>query len=103
MSSGALTPERIEKAAKHILSLTWREGNQEENETILAGLREQKENRWIPITERIPTEQDADHRGLIKAYSAELDQATVCVWHHILDDGVTSHWRPLPQPPEKGA
>ena len=54
---------------------------------------------WNILTERPPTADDADHYGFIIAYSDSMKQSTVCVWHHILDDNVTTHWRQLPQPP----
>lgn len=59
--------------------------------------------RWVPMSERFPTEKDADRLGFIIAHSDSMGQSTVCVWHHVLDDGVTSHWMPLPAAPEEGA
>lgn len=61
----------------------------------------QAEKRWIPISERYPTEKDANSNGLIIAYSAYLMKTTVCTWHHIIDDGVTSHWMPMPELPKE--
>lgn len=58
--------------------------------------------RWVPMGERLPTEKDADRLGFIIAHSDSMGQSTVCVWYQVLDDGVTSHWMPLPSPPEKG-
>lgn len=58
---------------------------------------------WVPCCERLPTEEDADHHGQIIAYSADIGQSTVCVWHHIIGDGATTHWMPLPKPPEDRA
>ena len=58
--------------------------------------------RWVPMSERFPTEKDADRLGFIIAHSDSMGQSTVCVWHHVLDDGVTSHWMPLPVAPEEG-
>lgn len=54
---------------------------------------------WIPCSERLPTEEDADHLGFIIAHSADMNQSTVCAWHNILGDGVTTHWMAMPTPP----
>lgn len=56
---------------------------------------------WIPVAERLPEEKDADRLGFIIAHSASMGQSTVCTYHHIFDDDVTTHWMPLPAP-EKG-
>lgn len=57
--------------------------------------------QWISLKDRPPTEKDADHLGFIIAYSKSMGRSTVCTWHHILDDGVTSHWMPMPQLPKE--
>lgn len=54
---------------------------------------------WINCRERMPEETDADHLGYILAYSASMNQSTVCPWYHIIGDGVTTHWMKMPEPP----
>lgn len=58
---------------------------------------------WISMNERAPTQEDANEHGYIIAYSEELGIYTVCKWHFVLDDGVTSHWMRIPKPPPKCA
>jgi hypothetical protein len=55
-------------------------------------------DRWIPVMGQNPGENSL---GYVLAYSAELDQITMCRWWHILGDGVTTHWMPLPEPPKE--
>jgi hypothetical protein len=63
--------------------------------------RLKEERRWIPLTERIPTEQDADSRLCIEAYSKHLEQYIICRWYFVLDDKETTHWRKITQLPEE--
>lgn len=55
---------------------------------------------WISLFERQPSIEDADSLGCIMAYSECMNQITVCAWHCIWGDGVTTHWRSLPAPPK---
>ena len=56
--------------------------------------------RWIPVTERLPTEEDADDDGFMFAYTTEHKKiiarwTDVCIFSEFI-----THWVPLPEAPE---
>ena len=67
-------------------------------QTIITAL--QAYQPWIPCSERMPTEDDADENGHILAYSEGLQRSTICLWYHIIGDNVTTHWRENVEPPK---
>lgn len=58
--------------------------------------------KWIPVTERFPTEDDADDNGFVFAYTTE-NKKIIARWTDVcrFSEFVT-HWMPLPQPPKEG-
>lgn len=58
--------------------------------------------KWIPVSERLPTADDADRIGRVWAvHKGELPKA----WHYTLIQDYAkffTHWMPLPEPPEEG-
>lgn len=65
--------------------------------------------RWIPVSERLPTDDDADEKGNVLCYwtdeAIETYQARwIEEWNSDKNhkDKIT-HWRPLPAPPERSA
>lgn len=58
--------------------------------------------QWIPVTERLPVESDADSKGRV---FARLRGEETKIWHWSLvvdySDNFT-HWMPLPACPEDG-
>ena len=58
------------------------------------------EQPWIPVTERLPEESDADSKGRV---FARLRGEETKIWHWSLvvdySDNFT-HWMPLPEPPK---
>lgn len=63
------------------------------------------ERRWIPVTERRPTDADTDDKrgyGCVEVYSPSsgVDVASVDWVNDFVND--VTHWRPLPQPPKEG-
>lgn len=76
-----------------ILSNMWQEIGQPTKELDLAITALQAYQPWIPCSERMPTEDDADENGHILAYSEGLQRSTICLWYHIIGDNTTTHWR----------
>ena len=56
------------------------------------------ENRWIPVTERLPEGNDGDEIGDVLVWRGEAD---VMPWCDVDDTWEVTHWRPLPKTPEK--
>ena len=76
-------------------------------EAVLSALDElrllkEKETRWIPVSERLPTEQDANSKGKIVAWCTSFNGTEVELnWRLIETDGVVTHWRVCIEPPEQ--
>jgi hypothetical protein len=55
--------------------------------------------RWIPVSERMPTEEDADWNGEVIAYSPDpaitVSASSVPMSHHF------THWKRLTPPEDK--
>ena len=60
--------------------------------------------RWIPVTERLPEENDADARGYVLAIS-RWDGCINSHAHHAVSrvPNAFTHWMPLPEPPKESA
>lgn len=56
--------------------------------------------QWIPVSERLPTEEDSDDNGFVYAYTAEK-RKIIALWTDVcrFSEFVT-HWMPLPEPPK---
>ena len=58
-------------------------------------------SKWIPVTERLPEESDADSKGRV---FARLRGEETKIWHWSLvvdySDNFT-HWMPMPKAPEE--
>ena len=58
--------------------------------------------RWIPVSERLPTEQDANSKGKIVAWCTSFNGTEVELnWRLVEKDGVITHWRIGIEPPEQ--
>lgn len=58
---------------------------------------------WIPVSERLPTEADADE-GMVLTYDTFLNKETfpydlINEWNATHDNKIT-HWKPLPEQPK---
>lgn len=55
--------------------------------------------RWTPVGERMP-----EHNGFVLTYLdigiCDIAHYNKHIWHGECVEGVVTHWRPLPQPPE---
>jgi NAD-specific glutamate dehydrogenase len=59
---------------------------------------------WIPCSERMPTEDDADEKGLVLTYDSRKRQETF-PWHEVgkwnqIHEVKFTYWKPLPEPPK---
>ena len=55
--------------------------------------------RWIPVEERLPTEDDADERGCVSVIHINGSKN---IWHWSSADSIlVTHWMPLLKGPEK--
>ena len=59
---------------------------------------------WIPVSEMLPTEDDADEKGLVLTYDKLENQETfpwdkIEEWNATKDNKIT-HYKPLPEPPK---
>ena len=59
------------------------------------------ERRWIPVTERLPTREDANETGSILAINKDEKYVGRWIWDIVArwPDEFTD-WMPLPQPPK---
>ena len=60
--------------------------------------------RWIPVSERLPTEYDAkNNRGgfVLIHRSKSVWDVDFARWYNVTNDDLTSHWMPLPEPPQE--
>ena len=60
--------------------------------------------RWVPVSERLPTEADADENDMVLTLDTEGKQETfehydIKEWNEKHPDKIT-HWRTLPPKPE---
>ena len=56
--------------------------------------------KWIPVTERLPTEEDANEEGLVLVRNIGCPQYEAMDWDQVkMFRSRISHWMPLPQPP----
>ena len=60
--------------------------------------------RWIPVSERLPTENDAKNNRagyvLVHRKSSAWD-FDMCKWHNVEYLELATHWMPLPDPPQE--
>ena len=56
--------------------------------------------KWIPVTERLPTEDDADGDGFVFAYTVE-NKKIIALWTDVCKfSEFVTHWMPLPPAPK---
>lgn len=59
-------------------------------------------NGWIPVSERLPTADDADENGevLVLLTPELMPQKFIFGWRSLSRVGKTTMWQPLPKLPE---
>ena len=58
-------------------------------------------SNWIPVTERMPTDDDADHNGAIIGNHYLFGVRVVCLDNIEKRPAHYTHWMPLPEPPKE--
>ena len=57
--------------------------------------------RWIPVSERLPTKDDANSKGKIIAWCTSFNGTEVELnWRLVETSGVITHWRVGMEPPK---
>lgn len=80
-------------------------GNYPVQEVLLidAALRQyRKPEPWIPVSERLPSKDDADDDGFVLIHTIDWHATGICKYSEV-DDGITTHWKRMPEPPEEDA
>lgn len=60
--------------------------------------------RWIPVSERLPTKEDAKNNraGYVLVYrKSSAWDFDMCKWHNVEYLELATHWMPLPNPPQE--
>ena len=58
--------------------------------------------RWIQVSERLPTEEDANSKGKIIAWCTSFNGTEVDLnWRLVETSGVITHWRVGMEPPQE--
>ena len=75
----------------------------------VAALREQEERRWIPVTERLPDENNRWVLCLCVSGAIEVLKFDYTMWNwdaqypgRCYMENYVTHWMPLPEPPREG-
>lgn len=57
--------------------------------------------KWIPVTERLPTREDADETESIVAIHKDEGEAGIWSWDIVcIHHSAFTHWMPLPEAPK---
>ena len=74
----------------------------------VAALREQEERRWIPVTERLPDENNRWVLCLCVSGAMEVLKFDYTMWNwdaqypgRCYMENYVTHWMPLPEPPKE--
>jgi hypothetical protein len=58
--------------------------------------------RWIPVSERMPTEEDGDRYGLVLKWDSITGSVQVDSWNHFGTHNVCfTHWQRITPPEDK--
>lgn len=76
-------------------------GNHPEiNTAVKHAIEALERTRWIPVSERLPTKDDADRLGRVLSYNSYMDWVDTFSWHGVEHSDSVTHWMPLPGAPE---
>jgi len=90
------------KQVNYIRSLGVEVFHDEELTALDMAIEALERTRWIPISKRLPTEQDANSKGKIVAWCTSFNGTEVELnWRLVKKDGVMTHWRIGIEPPEQ--
>ena len=57
--------------------------------------------KWIPVSERLPTEEDANEEGVVLVHNIGCPMYEAMDWDQVEMFSTISHWMPLPEPPKE--
>ena len=96
---------KIDEAIKELKScnpLTGDDKNDSKHfEAVDMAIEALERTRWIPVSERLPTREDAGPSGDVLCYDAEEKFQLPCGWLTVGKLEYVSHWMPLPEPPDQ--
>lgn len=68
----------------------------------MEAIKNSQASRWIPVGERLPTEEDANSKGKIIAWCTSFNGTEVGLnWRLVETSGVITHWRVGMEPPQE--
>lgn len=72
------------------------------NTAVKHAIEALERTRWIPVSERLPTKDDANSKGKIIAWCTSFNGTEVDLnWRLVETDGVITHWRVGMEPPKE--
>ena len=58
--------------------------------------------KWIPVSERLPTEEDANEEGVVLVHNIGCPMYEAMDWDQVeMFSRTISHWMPLPEAPKE--
>ena len=68
----------------------------------MEAIKNSQASRWIPVSERLPTKEDANSKGKVIAWCTSFNGTEVDLnWRLVETDGVITHWRVGMEPPQE--
>jgi hypothetical protein len=62
----------------------------------------EKIQQWIPISDRLPTKEDANAQGMVLVIAEATNYVDIWNWEHVNKvQGLFSYWMPTPKLPEE--
>lgn len=91
--------QALETIEKGVVPVDWHNDVYETIQKRYIDLLER--TRWIPVSERLPTKNDADRLGRVLSYNSYMDWVDTFSWHGVEHSDSVTHWMPLPEPPQE--
>lgn len=92
--------QALETIEKGVVPVDWHNDVYETIQKRYIDLLER--TRWIPVSERLPTKEDANSKGKVIAWCTSFNGTEVDLnWRLVETDGVITHWRVGMEPPQE--